>query len=750
MFENIPREMRVHRQWLNWSYAEIDGKITKPPLNPHNGTLASVVEPAHASTYDHVLRNVTDRRCTGIGFVLTPADPYTIIDLDGKDMTPEKIAFFENIIKEFDSYTEISPSGNGVHIIVYGHLPRGIKRKGVEIYSRDRYMTMTGNVVVNKPIKHAQFKLETLFREIGGYDDDVSTGVADKEQTVTDEQLIELCAKGATGDDFRSLWAGSFLHHPSQSEADQHLMNLIAFYTDNRAQCIRVFRTSALGKRDKANRDDYMRWTVNKAFDQKLDTEFLRDALKRTQAIVAAPPEPTAVAPGDTPVVAPPGLLGDLMRYVLAASPRPVPQVALAAALGYMAAAGRVWNVSGTGLNIYAMVVAPSGSGKEMVRSGVDLIAKVASEHTPQNLALPAGPASLIGPSELASGQGVIRQFSNGKKSFVSVIGEFGLRLKAMASPRASSHELQLMRTLLDLYALSGKNKRLNSTAYSDSAKDTAILYAPSFTVIAETTPETLFKGLDEAVITNGLFPRFLTLQYTGGRPSPNRFHEQAQFENTAHLVAFTQFALSKLATDQVVDVEFTPDADAYAMEISEHYDAEMRKDNREVSLNLWNRGHLKVLKLAALASVGIAHERPVITVPALDWARTIVEADIRRMVAQFDAGEFEGDDSDNRRVAVFAQKVLAILADRKAAGNVNFERIIAAGAIPVSVIQQRCYNMASFKKAKLGVNRAFDDVLKMMVKRGVLLEANKAILQTSAECVTVADIEMLQKWAGK
>jgi putative DNA primase/helicase len=64
------------------------------------------------------------------------------------------------IVEELDSYTEISPSGTGVHILVKAALPEGRNRKGrFEAYDRGRYFTITG--------KHmrARHKLSRTVRE---------------------------------------------------------------------------------------------------------------------------------------------------------------------------------------------------------------------------------------------------------------------------------------------------------------------------------------------------------------------------------------------------------------------------------------------------------------------------------------------------------------------------------------------------------------------------------------------------------
>jgi putative DNA primase/helicase len=57
------------------------------------------------------------------------------------------VAWAEEIVRYFDSYTELSPSGTGIHILVKAKAPASMKRSGLEMYSTERYLTMTGHAV---------------------------------------------------------------------------------------------------------------------------------------------------------------------------------------------------------------------------------------------------------------------------------------------------------------------------------------------------------------------------------------------------------------------------------------------------------------------------------------------------------------------------------------------------------------------------------------------------------------------------
>jgi hypothetical protein len=81
----------------------------------------------------------------GLGYVLAPDDPCVCIDLD-HCVSPEGVVepWARKIVKQLDSYTELSPGGDGLHIWVIAHVSfSGRRSKRVEIYASGRYMTVT-------------------------------------------------------------------------------------------------------------------------------------------------------------------------------------------------------------------------------------------------------------------------------------------------------------------------------------------------------------------------------------------------------------------------------------------------------------------------------------------------------------------------------------------------------------------------------------------------------------------------------
>jgi primase-polymerase (primpol)-like protein len=88
---------------------------------------------------------------SGIGFVFSSADPFVGIDLDDcrGPKSGKSAPWAQEILDRVqEGYVEISPSGTGIHIIVRGAVRDGGMRKGpVEMYSRGRFFTITGELL---------------------------------------------------------------------------------------------------------------------------------------------------------------------------------------------------------------------------------------------------------------------------------------------------------------------------------------------------------------------------------------------------------------------------------------------------------------------------------------------------------------------------------------------------------------------------------------------------------------------------
>ena len=157
------------------------------------------------------------------------------------------------IIEKLHSYTEISPSGTGVHVYLNGQLPPGRRRKGVvEMYGEARYFTVTGAHLAATPttIEHRTTELAAVHAEVFGTSNNGTRPAATTLSTIAtldDQQLLRIARRASNGSAFSRLWDGDLSGHASPSEADLGLCNHLAFYAaGDAAQVDRLFRQSGL------------------------------------------------------------------------------------------------------------------------------------------------------------------------------------------------------------------------------------------------------------------------------------------------------------------------------------------------------------------------------------------------------------------------------------------------------------------------------------------------------------------------
>jgi hypothetical protein len=741
-FENIPSEMKSFKQWVLWRYEDI--KAAKPTKVPYSisGKLASVTNSETWSSFDeciNIIRKGSDY--SGLGFVLTDEDPFAFIDLDDTKGDQAALDRQIKIFGEFESYSEKSPSGSGLHIIVKGAIPSGRRRSFVEIYSSERYMTMTGDVYRNKPIAECGDLLNSLWAQMGSGKAASLIYSGLDTQAESDEVVIKRAEEAANGDKFAALFAGNWHDlYSSQSEADFALVDIVAFYSQNRAQIARIFANSGLGRRDKAKRPDYVNHMLNRCFDRMLppvDVEGLRNQLndaiskkeksaKKTSKNKSVEKEPSSKREVYS---VPPGLIGEVAQYIYSQAPRPVAEIALAGAIGLVAGiVGRAYNVSGTGLNQYVLLLAPTGTGKEAIASGIDKLMSAVIRTVPASV-------DFVGPGEIASAQALIKYMSKTANSFVSLVGEFGIYLQQMASVNAAPHLIGLRRMLLDLYNKSGEGKVLRPSIYSDREKNTTSVLAPSLTLLGESTPEKFFEGLHEGMISEGLLPRFTIIEYHGDRPPLNAAHVYAQpsFELIEKVSTVCAHSLMLNSQHKAIQVQFTFEAKEVFAEFDIECDANINSTEKEVRRHLWNRAHIKAMKLAALVAVGCNPYEPTIDKACAEWALQIVVTDVNNLLTKFESGEIGADNDESKQLAKTVSTVRDFIvtswSDVAKYAGANSAALHNDKIVPYAYIQRRLAAVAIFRKDRNGASIAIKRALNTLKERGDIAEMSKATL---------------------
>lgn len=250
----IPQELQDRPQWVAWRYERRGERWTKLPLCPATGRMASSTDPATWGAFDAALKSYRAGNSDGIGYVFAADDPYCGVDLDDC-LDPDSgdlASWAATVVRDLDTYTEVSPSGTGVKVWLRAKLPAGGNRKGnVEMYDQGRYFAMTGvplhgtgATIRNRQAELERFHRETFGKERNGTEERRQAGTA----TGSDQELLQRAFAARNGGKLRHLWEGDTSgHNNDRSAADLALCSMLAFWCRGDAAAVdRLFRQSGL------------------------------------------------------------------------------------------------------------------------------------------------------------------------------------------------------------------------------------------------------------------------------------------------------------------------------------------------------------------------------------------------------------------------------------------------------------------------------------------------------------------------
>lgn len=245
-FDLLPRVIKPVKQWVLWRR---DGE-QKQPVNPFTLGNAGVSWSNTWGTFAEVLESYRrySGKLNGIGFVLTENDPFVCVDLDDCFNSNGLTAFAVEVLERLSGYAEVSPSGNGLHIWVRAPKEqRNIKRKGFEIYSSNRWLTMTGKPIDNydrADIPDRSQELSELIESLKLDENKATESHIQARQnairafavnipSADDDALWTRLFNAHNGHVYRSLYAGdTSVCHNDESRAVIFLANQLAVMTE--------------------------------------------------------------------------------------------------------------------------------------------------------------------------------------------------------------------------------------------------------------------------------------------------------------------------------------------------------------------------------------------------------------------------------------------------------------------------------------------------------------------------------------
>jgi len=263
------------KRWVTYKIVLKDGKKTKVPFTK-NGKAAASTNPDHWSTVKE-LRNLP------LGIIFTPGQTLLGIDIDHclegqKIVHPEK-EVIEKLLASTNTYTEISPSGTGLHLFL--EITESFKLEAsrthslpYEFYTSGRYFTVTQNIYgEEKEVRTVTPEEAISILKITGYPWKTEEKKEIKPQIsapieIDDQKLLKKMFKSKNGTAIQSLYNGDISkYNNDDSSADMALCTFLSFWTAcNFNQMERIWLSSPLGSRSKTQtKADYRKRTIDKA-----------------------------------------------------------------------------------------------------------------------------------------------------------------------------------------------------------------------------------------------------------------------------------------------------------------------------------------------------------------------------------------------------------------------------------------------------------------------------------------------------
>lgn len=248
---NIPQELKLIPNWVVWR----SKPPKKFPYNPETGASAKADNPETWGSYETAVSAFNTGSYDGIGFELGAADNlsgYTVVDLDHVLTNGQPSSEDEEIVRMLGSYTEISQSGEGLHIFVRGKKPgERCKNDHIEMYDRNRFIAMTGNLYGNQ--SNIMTRTESIsnfyFHEFGSDKNFEKPAIMPSKSDDDFSVLQKARNSKKNGKLFSDLYdhGDTSSYNGDNSSADMALCNFLALRTNcDEVQIDRLFRSSAL------------------------------------------------------------------------------------------------------------------------------------------------------------------------------------------------------------------------------------------------------------------------------------------------------------------------------------------------------------------------------------------------------------------------------------------------------------------------------------------------------------------------
>lgn len=755
----IPAELKALRQWV---WFEIHNGRKMPMSALESFKAASVSDPSTWGSWEDV------EDLPNPGFCFTKDDPYVFIDMDAPKQKPSEDAeefqrrvektntLFEKVFEEFDSYSETSVSGDGLHIIGKGIVGPGTHPQVLGIFDRERFCIFTGDIVHGRnEIKDVdQAKLDSLLTTMRR--SPVTTG-SSLPQSKEDQIVVEAVMKNVRGEAMLSGRQHELQSNKSPSEVDHEFIAMLTKESGNLDQVVRIFQNSPM-MRIKC-KPEYIARSFTKIrgeieSDRQWNEAFL-SSIKQSQnghtpqvngnshepsvagiTATKAKPEkeertlkgfpglmPTKRELDDTGAEMmsglPPGMIRDLAFHFYWGTRYPLAEVAmLSGIMMFATAAQRAYCGQGNAaLNLYVMLLAKSSAGKQPLVEGIPhVLNQLGNAFTRHWVGEQRSEPALAKTLKECNRLTMVKSEASGW-------------MTSMTDGAGQGWQVQVAGALTKLWSLGGSFWTQSRTVNSDD-KDLIQVTRPCFSIVAETQPGSFWDQLKSAGTISGFVPRWLILEvHRDSIQDDIRRYSTLQKMPGTMLASlkelFTEMERRDIENTPVQNVELTPEAD----DIFTEYCNTCRKisldaDDKDPKAALTGKFAENALRLATLLAVSAdwKNRECMVEVSHIIWAIRFVEHCGQNTLEKM--GSAGGDVSVAARYETVwhqIKKIRGTPAKERVKFKTNYWKNPALrdnlDLIPVPMLRLACLNTKAFKN--LSTDGEFERIIKNIVADG-------------------------------
>lgn len=272
----FPAKLLNMPRWVCWQRQPDPKHPDKPrkvPMAADGKGCAKSNAPKTWGSYAQAEKTCATRKYDGLGFML--GDGIFGVDIDHCMEDGKPSTFAQEIMRRLPTYTEISPSGTGLHLLAEGTLPDGNQGRrcgALELYGQGRYFTVTGQRVGEQAdlCEGTEAAAEIIQEFINRQPEQRNPTQPVNMLGMDNAKLLQKMESSKQGPQFTALWRGdTSAHNRDASAADIALCNMLAFWTGKDAvRMDELFRQSGLMREkwdERHGRDTYGALTIEKA-----------------------------------------------------------------------------------------------------------------------------------------------------------------------------------------------------------------------------------------------------------------------------------------------------------------------------------------------------------------------------------------------------------------------------------------------------------------------------------------------------